>query len=341
EGDTLINLLTEKNVRVIKIEGLAREIDANNDFRVFKNLTKIIKEEQPNVVHLNSSKIGLLGSLAISYLKLTTKNCRPRSIFTAHGWVFNERQRSYLFKIAAYVSQYFTVLLCDKTIAVSEKTKMDINHFPLIKNKIKVVHNGISDFETLPKEEARRILASKDADKTIIFSIAELHKNKGIDVALKALSLLPEETKEKIIYCVAGNGEEKEYLEKLTKGLHIENIVRFLGFVPDAKKLLSGADIFLLPSRTEALPYVILEAGIAGLPTITTSVGGIPEVIHDMQNGILVHSRNRKEIAEAILYMLEHKDKQMEFGKEIRSTISNFFSLEKMLEETEKIYKLT
>src|SRR3989344_2791940 len=274
EGDTLINLLTEKNVRVIKIEGLAREIDANNDFRVFKNLTKIIKEEQPNVVHLNSSKIGLLGSLAISYLKLTTKNCRPRSIFTAHGWVFNERQRSYLFKIAAYVSQYFTVLLCDKTIAVSEKTKMDINHFPLIKNKIKVVHNGISDFETL------------------------------------------------------------------TKGLHIENIVRFLGFVPDAKKLLSGADIFLLPSRTEALPYVILEAGIAGLPTITTSVGGIPEVIHDMQNGILVHSRNRKEIAEAVLYMLEHKDKQMEFGKEIRSTISNFFSLEKMLGETVNLYKV-
>jgi glycosyltransferase involved in cell wall biosynthesis len=78
---------------------------------------------------------------------------------------------------------------------------------------------------------------------------------------------------------------------------------------------------------------------MAGLPVISTSVGGVPEVIHDMQNGVLVHPQNPKEMAEAILYLLDHKENRKEFGHEIKKTISNFFSLEKMLEETVKLYR--
>ena len=118
----------------------------------------------------------------------------------------------------------------------------------------------------------------------------------------------------------------------------ISDIVKFLGFVPDAKKYLGGADIFLLPSRNEAFPYVILEAGAIGLPIIATSVGGVPEIINDMQNGILVHPKNPREIAEAIMYLLDHKEKQKEFGDEIKKTVMTFFSLERMLLETIGIY---
>jgi glycosyltransferase involved in cell wall biosynthesis len=169
--------------------------------------------------------------------------------------------------------------------------------------------------------------------------MSELHNNKGIDVALRGLSLLPNEIKENIIYSVAGNGEEKNNLDKLVSDLGITKMVRFLGFVPDSKKLLSGADIFLFPSRTENLPFAVLEAGLVGLPIVATSVGGVPEIIHDMQNGILVHSQNPKEIAEAILYLLDHREKQEEFGEEIQKTITNFFSLNKMLSETLKLYQ--
>ena len=94
-----------------------------------------------------------------------------------------------------------------------------------------------------------------------------------------------------------------------------------------------------MPSRTEAFPYAILEAGMAGLAIIATSVGGIPEVIKDMQNGILVHPCNPKEIAEAILYLLNHPDKQKEFGSEIKKLFQTFFSLEKMISETNHLYQ--
>ncbi|MEK7200853.1 MAG: glycosyltransferase family 4 protein [Patescibacteria group bacterium] len=343
DGNSLSEKLAGQNIRTIVLENSEREINIKNDFRTFRELIKIIKSEKPDVIHLNSSKIGLLGSLAILYLKffsiIHNTYPIPHSIFTAHGWAFNEKSRSAFSRFVFYLGHYLTILICDKTIAVSEKAKKDISFLPFIKDKIKVVYNGISEFEKLPKEESRIILASKASEKVIIFSISELHKNKGIDVALKALALLPKETQSKIIYCVASDGEEKTKLEKLAKELNIENMVRFLGFVPDAKKLLSGADIFLMPSRTEAFPYAILEAGMAGLAIIATSVGGIPEVIKDMQNGILVHPCNPKEIAEAILYLLNHPDKQKEFGSEIKKTISNFFSLEKMISETNHLYQ--
>lgn len=339
EGEELPKLLKEKEIRTIQINKLVREIKVLDEFKVCKELIGLIRSERPDVIHLNSSKIGGVGAVAGRIASLLEKKYTPKIIFTAHNWGFNDGDRSFFEKIFYYLSHWVTAILCHQIIAVSEKTKKDVSLLPFIKDKIMVIYNGILDFETLSKEEARIILVHKDSEKVIIFSISELHKNKGVDVALKAISLLPKETKQKIIYSVAGNGEEKTKLEKLASEFGLTEIVRFLGFIPDAKRLLSGSDIFLLPSRTEAFPYVILEAGIAGLPIVATSVGGVPEVIHDMQNGVLIHPRNPKEIAEAILYLLDHKEKQKEFGEEIKKTVSNFFSLQKMLEETVKLYQ--
>ena len=166
-----------------------------------------------------------------------------------------------------------------------------------------------------------------------------MHNNKGIDIALRGLARLPDKLREKIIYCVAGNGEEKERLETLVDNLDLESVVRFLGFTPNAKELLSGADIFLLPSRTEAFPYVLLEAGISGLPIIATNVGGNPEIINDMENGILIHPRNPQEIAEAINYLIVNKEKKKNFEEKIIQKITENFSLDKMIFTTYSLYK--
>lgn len=336
EGSLLSQKLQEKNIRVIPLENSEREIGLKKDFLATKEIVNIIKTEKPNIIHLNSSKIGLLGSLAILYLKLTT-NYNPKSVFTSHGWAFNEESRSLFSKLIFYLSHYLTVLICDKTIAVSEKTKKDITFLPFTENKIEVIHNGIENFKLMTKKDSSEIL-KKDKGQITIFTIAELHRNKGLDVALRAIPLLPNEIKEKIQYYIAGSGEEDKNLKSLVENLGIGKLVHFLGFVEDAKKLLSGADVFLFPSRTENLPFALLEAGLAGLPIIATSVGGVSEIIKDMQNGILVHPRNPKEIAEAIIYITEHKDKVKEFGTAIEKTILNFFSLEKMLSETKNIY---
>lgn len=341
EGSSLVEKLSEKNIRTISLESSEREINFIKDFKTVRDLVHTIKAERPHVIHMNSSKIGFLGSLAVLYLRILNlfriSNLEFRALFTSHGWAFNERNRSALSKFIFYLAHYLTVFICDKTIAVSEKTKKDICFLPFIGKKILVIYNGVSSFKTLTKKEAAEILRKEKTD-TLIYTIAELHDNKGVDVALKGISSLPIDIKNRVVYYIAGDGEEKERLQILATSLGLGNQVHFLGFVPEAKKLLSGADIFLFPSRTENLPFAILEAGLAGLPIVSTSVGGIPEIIKDMQNGVLVHSRNPKEIAEGIIYLLDHKDKQKEFGAEIKKTITNFFGLEKMLSETISVY---
>jgi glycosyltransferase involved in cell wall biosynthesis len=336
DKEGLAERLKDKGIRVIDLIFSQRNISFQKEIKTFLEIYRIVKQEKPDILHLNSSKIGGLGALAGRICGVS------KIIFTGHGWAFNE-ERSFFSKMLILFFHWLTITLCHTVIAVSEKTKNDISWMPFVTDKIKVVYNGINvhdkEIEKLSESDARIILASQESEKTIIFSISELHKNKGIDVALKGISLLPTETKEKIIYSIASDGEERENLEKLAKELGIENLVRFLGFVPNAKKLLVGADIFLFPSRTEAFPYAILEAGAAGLPIIATNVGGVPEIIHDMQNGILIHPRNSKEIAEAILYLFDHPEKQKEFGREIKKTVSNFFSPKRMLEETINLYQ--
>jgi glycosyltransferase involved in cell wall biosynthesis len=83
---------------------------------------------------------------------------------------------------------------------------------------------------------------------------------------------------------------------------------------------------------------VILEAGLASLPIISTSVGGIPEVLKDMNNGILVHKENPNEIVQAIEYMITHPERASEFSKKIHSEVSRHFSKTKMLRETTALY---
>lgn len=333
EGETLKQKLTEKNIRVIDLPFSQRDISFLKDLKTFFDILKIIKQERPDIINLNSSKIGGLGALAGRLADV------PKIIFTAHGWAFNEK-RSVFSKSVIMFLHWTTVFLSHQTIAVSQKTKNDLTWLPFIKQKITVIHNGIENFKFISKEESRLKLAPQNESKILIYSISEMHQNKGLDVALKALSLLPTNIKEQILYIVAGSGEEKEKLEKLAQELKITEVVRFLGFVDNAKQYLKGADIFLFPSRNENLPFAILEAGLAGLPIIATSVGGIPEIIADMQNGILIHPNKPKEIAEAILYYLDHPKKQKEFGAEIKKTVSNFFSLEKMLSKTIKTYEV-
>ncbi|HEY4494541.1 MAG TPA: glycosyltransferase family 4 protein [Candidatus Paceibacterota bacterium] len=333
EGETLREKLKEKNIRVVDLESSRRDINIVRDIKAFFEIKRLIRKERPDIIHLNSSKIGGLGALAGRIEKV------PNIIFTAHAWAFNEN-RGFLSKTVIKILHFITILLSHTTIAVAEKIKNSISSLSIVKEKIVVIHNGIKNFKILTKKDSLEKLGLPKTNKTVIISISELHPNKGIDIAIKAISFLPQEKRNRIIYLVLGDGEEKSILNNLIEALNMKDHIKFLGFVPDAKSLLSGADLFLLPSRTEAFPYVILEAGLSGIPIIATSVGGIPETIKDMQNGILVPPRNPREIAEAISYYLDHKEKQKEFSKNIKQTISEFFTFDKMLTDTLDIYRL-
>ena len=186
----------------------------------------------------------------------------------------------------------------------------------------------------MPRKNIWPICPVRSRIKSLIGTISELHKNKGLDFLISACADLPENVSVYII----GDGEEKENLVKQIEKLGLQKKVFLLGRIENARKYLKAFDIFTLTSRTEALPYAFLEAGLAGLPVVTSRVGGIPEIVENEKNGILVEVGNVAEIAKSLKNLVLEPQKRASFGLALREKIEKEFSLEKMIFETEKFY---
>jgi glycosyltransferase involved in cell wall biosynthesis len=329
-------LLEKLSVAGIKTGNLPVERDVKifGDIKAFFRLITILRKKKPDVLHINSSKIGGLGALAG---RLTGV---PHIIFTAHGWAFNEN-RSFISKMIIKFLHWITIIFSHKTISVSEALKNQLIHWPKVAEKVIIIHNGIKSEAVFSKVNARSelakinpILTSVTKDVTIIGSVGELHHIKGYKYAIDAISKMDK----KILYIIISEGEERVKIEKQIRELKLESSIILMGYVVDAHQYLKAFDIFLLPSLSEGLPYVGLEVGLAGLPTVATGVGGIPEIIDDMKSGILIQPRKSGEIKNALEFYLKHKKTRKEHGDALRAKILEEFSIQKMIDRTMEVY---
>jgi glycosyltransferase involved in cell wall biosynthesis len=124
----------------------------------------------------------------------------------------------------------------------------------------------------------------------------------------------------------------------MIKNEGLERAAFLAGNIPNAAEYLNALDIFTLTSNTEALPYVLLEAGTAHLPVIASKVGGIPEIIDQLETGILVRPGNKKELCEALSILLTNTAKRQALGKALQQKIATDFSVQRMQENTEALY---
>ncbi len=344
-GGQLIDKLVQAGIKANGNLPIGRDVNILEDLKAFFKLLSIIKEKRPDVLHVNSSKIGGLGALAGRIMNV------PKIVFTAHGWAFNEN-RTFISKLVIKFSYWIILLLSHTTIAVSEATKYQIRNWPFVFEKMTVIYNGIKAEPTFSKVNARlelaklnsqlsEILKSKTIkDTCIIGSVGELHHIKGYDFAIRGIHELQKNIQnKKVLYLILGAGEEKLNIEKNIKNLGLESSIILLGNVPNAYQYLKAFDLFLIPSLSEGFPYIALESGIYSLPIISTAVGGIPEIIDDMKSGILIQPRKAKEIQFAIEFYLNHKKVQKEHAAAIHEKIIKNFSIEQMIAETIKVYE--
>lgn len=333
-------------IRTISVKALKRDVGILKDISSFFELVRIFRREKPDIIHLNSSKMGGIGGLAGRIARV------KKIIFTAHGWAYNE-ERNFLQKIIIAILHFITAALSHLTIAVSEKSKDQFKSFGSMKKKMVVIHNGIGEIEFIEKEKARQQLVGvrlpqTERMKEIIESeplwlgtISELHKNKGLKYAIEAVKKHLEASPpsaQKVIFIIMGEGEERKNLEEIIKINGLENSVFLVGNVENASSYLKAFDIFTLTSITEALPYAILEAGKADVPIVASNVGGISEIIDDMKSGILLQPKKPKEISDAIVYYINHPDKMDIFPNLLKEKIDKEFSLDKMISATIRLY---
>lgn len=336
-GGLLKQKLEENNIPVIPIPHLQRDTSLLKELLSFFSLIKIFKNERPNIIHLNSSKAGGLGAVAALISKLWTKDIGSQTIFTVHGWAFNEA-RNFSQKIAIYLSQWITSFLCDRTIVLSRHDYRQALSMPLIKReKFAIIPLGIPerDLKDLPKPKAEKELNLSQTEKLRVGTIAEFTKNKGLDFLLDAIKKLEPEKFELVI---VGDGEEKERIDKRIEEENLKEKVTTCGFVPHAAKYIKAFDIFVLSSLKEGLPYTILEAMNAGVPVVASSVGGIPDLIEHEKSGLLAIPANPGSFAEALEKIATNKKLHRQFSRESKKRAIEKFSFSTMLSRTIDLY---
>jgi glycosyltransferase involved in cell wall biosynthesis len=339
EGAALSEKLKKENIRTLSIPELKRDINIFSDISAFFALHSLIKKEQPNIVHLNSSKAGLLGSLAvriINLFNLTPNTYKLKAIFTGHGWAFNE-DRTVISKAILTLLHTITILLAHKTIAVSKKIAAQISQFPIIREKIILIHNGTGPVEFLERNTARAEISTSILAPLWIGTTSELHKTKSLDFLITAFASVSKTYPEAELVII-GEGHERKKLEALIKQKNLTQKVHLAGFKPDAARLLKAFDIFTLTSRSEGLPYSILEAGLAELPVIASNVGGIPEVVEQKKNGLLVEVGDIASIENSLCTLISNETERIALGKALKKNVEEKFSLKQMLDETIKLY---
>ncbi len=330
-------------IRIFPIDGAQRDINLLKEAKVFFNLFKIYREYRPDVVHLNSPKIGGTGALTARLTGIR------KIVYTNHGWPFKESRPEWQLIIIRLLS-WLTVFLGGKTIVLSQTEKDDVKSWPFIQKKLAVIPNGISEFPLLSRDDALEKLlgsdrfaklAGSESKVKFIGTISELHKNKGLTYALEGIkSYADQYPASKILYVIIGEGEQRKELEALVAQYKIQEHVCFAGHVDEARSYLKAFDMFLLSSIKEGLPYALLEAGYAEVPIITTSVGGIPELISNLKEGLVIPPRRPQEIQNAIVYALEHKKEEEKMVRNFKKKIETKYNFENIVRDIKELYIL-
>lgn len=319
----LVERVKNLGIKTIEISDLERDISILKEFRVLFFLIKTFLKEKPDIIHLNSSKIGGLGSFAGRMAGV--KNI----IFTAHGWAFNEDRRTIYINIIKLMTR-FTVFLSHHIITLSDFERSQVSTWS--RNKISKIYLGIKNPSFKEKNQAKSILIQKNPallsmkDKEWVGTIGELHSNKGYPYALEAIK----NNIDDLVYIIIGEGEELDNIKNLIIKYSLQKKVFLLGAIPNAGELIKAFDVFLLPSVKEGLPYVLLEARAARVPIISTNVGGIPEITKSIPS-LIVKPKDPIALSKSIKVLInEENDKWPEND--------TAFSFETMIKQTIELY---
>jgi glycosyltransferase involved in cell wall biosynthesis len=216
----------------------------------------------------------------------------------------------------------------DRVVAISEALRrFTVEQVGVPAAKVETIRYGL---DALPDPWGENAPDRVPAESCILLDVARLTRQKGIDVAIRSLPSLPENT----VLVVLGEGPERAALESLARDLGVARRVHLPGRVPDVAAWLRRASVLVHPARWEGFGLGVLEAMLAGLPVVATSVSSLPELVVDGATGVLVPPDDPRALASAVGRALE----QPELGAAGRERALREFSVERMTRETLALY---
>ncbi len=307
-------------VAVRVLPELRRELAPADDARVVAELRGLIRALRPRLVHTHSSKAGILGRLA------AWREGVP-ALHTAHAWSFSDGlpRRRVAFSVpvevaAGRVTQHFiAVSQADRRIALRYRVARE--------RQVSVVHNGIADAPWRARPDA--------AGVPTVVMVARLAAPKDPQLLLRALARVAAPFR----LLLVGDGPERGEVEALLRELGLVDRVEITGVSSEVPRLLGEAQLATLVSRQEGFPLAVLEAMRAGLPVVASDVGGVSEAVQHGVTGLLVPRGDEEGLAAALERLLAEPALRRTYGDAGRRSYERRFTAERMVDETEAIYR--
>jgi glycosyltransferase involved in cell wall biosynthesis len=305
---------------VFTVPELVRSVLPHRDFMATLKVRRIIQHFKPDIIHAHCSKAGLIGRLAGWWTRVPT-------VYTAHGWrcapgvAWGERLLAWPGEwVGARLSQHIiTVSTWDYNIAVHCRIA-DATRLALI-------HNGISNSPARSRNSAR--------PEIVLVMVARFAPPKDHLLVMRALRGLPPHVR----LLFVGDGPSLRNTQAQAIQLGVNHRISFLGQKADVANILLEADLLVLASNSEGLPISILEGLRAGLPVVTTDVGGVRDCVHDGVTGLVVPRGDVAALRNAISALVDAPSLRARMGAAGRQLYERQFTAAHMVSRTYELYR--
>jgi glycosyltransferase involved in cell wall biosynthesis len=298
------------------------------DVAMRRRLQKLVEEMGPfDVMHGHSSKAGALLRLAQGRNKIPV-------IYTPHAPITMDPELSVLARSVYIVIERILAGLCERIICVSPDESRHLQSLGFADKKLRVVCNGLGP---LPETDRNAVRQKMNLDnETVCFGfVGRISHQKAVDRAISAFATVYRQRSNTRLIIV-GDGSELDTMKTLAANLGVAQQVIFTG-AAIGTELMAAFDVFLLPSRYEGMPYVLLEAAASALPIVMTDVGGAHLVVHDGENGFVLPQVQHELLADRLLLLV--KEPELRQTMALKSAeIAATFSLDNMVDGMLSVY---
>jgi glycosyltransferase involved in cell wall biosynthesis len=342
EGD--MRYLLAPAVRTQSLASLRRPVAPLHDLVAFARLLDIMRDFRPQIVHTHMAKAGTIARAAAAFFNRTAgRGERARVVHTYHGHVLEgyfgsrtakiftgaERQLAKLTDaIVAISPQIRNELLADFRIGRAEQYRVIPLGFDL---------TALAAIDDDARRDARAALGIP-AGAQIVSTVGRLTAIKQHDLFLDAAALVAQRDPH-AHFLVVGDGELRADLEQAAARLGLTSRVRFLGWRRDLTTIYAATDVFLLTSRNEGTPVALIESLAAGVPGVSTDVGGVRDVIDSDAAGLLAPAGDARALADHALALLANPERRRRMGQSGRRSVTARYTLDRLVGDVDTLYR--
>ncbi len=343
EGE-LFNQTKGQDYKVVVLDKLRRAINPFNDIVGYFQIKKLLRQLQPDIVHIHSAKAGILGRFAGYSLKGKWEENLPRVVHSIHGLAFHPYQSQWLNRFYIAIEKS-AAKRTDFFISVADAMTAQATAVGIGKPEQYVTaYSAIEEDDFLEpiSEEHKRDFRRKygiSEDSIVLVTIARLFMLKGHEYIIESAKHLSKRF-EKCVWLFVGHGNLAEHFKQQVCQLGLAEKVKFTGLLPPSQIPLAiqSSDILVHCSLREGLARTLPQAMLCGRPAVSFDVDGAREVVNE-NTGRLIEPKNVEQLTKACAELIEDEDLRKKLGENGRESVKEKFAPETMVDTIEAVYR--